>query len=242
MPTSAGASVSITRASARAPWTRPQGASPAALPPAASAASHRRAAVAGWCRGDAATLRWCRCSRWPYSSQRNSSGQLRVTWLSEPMAMGTPACSQPSRSVRPSPRLPSVPGQMMMPAPLRATSSISAAVVWVACTSCQRASGLSSWHNHAIGRWPVALRQSATSWVCSATWMCTGTASSPTSHNNSVIAAGLAARSEWMATPALTRGWSSAWTSRSSWCTRAGVLAKRCWSARNVGCEKPARS
>ena len=29
--------------------------------------------------------------RWPYSSQRSSSGQERATWLSEPIAIGTPA-------------------------------------------------------------------------------------------------------------------------------------------------------
>ena len=57
-------------------------------------------------------LRARRCRRWPYSSRRSSSRQSRVTWLSEPMATGVPASSQWATSVRPSPRLASVLGQI----------------------------------------------------------------------------------------------------------------------------------
>ena len=41
-----------------------------------------------------------RARRWPYSSQRSSSRQSRVTWLSEPIVIGTPASSQPGRSAQ----------------------------------------------------------------------------------------------------------------------------------------------
>jgi len=48
-----------------------------------------------------------------------------VTWLSEPSDKGVSVRSQPGRSMRPSPRLASVPGQITTPAPGRATALIS---------------------------------------------------------------------------------------------------------------------
>ena len=204
--------MSITSRSARAPTSSPQRANPAAAPPAETARPNSRAAVApSPLSGVASTLRW-RCSRrWPYSARRSSSRQSRVTWLSDPIETGTPAFSQCGRSLRPSPRLASVLGHSTMPAPVAATASISARLTWVACTRCQRASMVNAcagpWprplHSQSTGLWPVAARQSSTSPVCSAMWMCTGPASSATRLASAAIDSGRAARSEWMATPAL---------------------------------------
>ena len=241
-PSKPGVCTSSTSASARAPRVSPHMRWPAAEPPACSAVSNRRAAVAGCCVGAAATLRCCRRRRWPYSSQRNSSAHWRLTWLSDPTAMGTPAASQAGRSAKPSPRLPSVLGQMTMPAPLRATASISACSVCVACTSCQRASKGQRWHSHAIGRWPVAARQSRTSCICSATWMWMGMSVSPTWASRVSMDLAEAARSEWMARPAFTSGRPLACTVACSRAIKSGVPAKRRWSGRNAGWAKPARS
>ena len=58
----------------------------------ATAASNSRAALDGCTPGSG--RRCCAAGaarRWPYSSQRSSSTQPRVTWLSEPTVSGTPA-------------------------------------------------------------------------------------------------------------------------------------------------------
>ena len=124
------------------PPASPSARSPPPPPPAASARPNSRAAVDGSpSAGAALTLRWrSAAAAGRIRASAAPRGQARVTWLSEPIDSGTPAASQPGRSARPSPRLPSVDGQMTTPAPLRATASISSRVLCVACTSCQRAS------------------------------------------------------------------------------------------------------
>ena len=215
---------------------------PAAVPPPWRTASNRRAAVAGSRPGAAATLRWRRCRRWPYSSQRRSSGQLRVTWLSLPRASGTPAASQRGKSHKPSPRLASVPGHSTTPAPLAATALISCGVACVACTSCQRASSRPSCASHSTGRAPVAARQSSTSAVCSATWMCTGPSSPCNASASACSDSGRAARSECTATPAVTCGRRQARMASRMLSTLCTFAVKRRWSSRSAGCWKPARS
>ena len=192
---------------ARAGHQAPRGWPAAAAPPASARVEQPR-------RGR--RLARLRRGRDVALAQRAGAGRTRAsaaprasrasTWLSEPIDSGTPAASQRGRSARPSPRLASVLGQITTPAPLAATASISAGVACVACTSCQRASS---------GARAPAIRSGARRWrpgsrrpraVCSATWMWIGP-SSPSQRSQQRVRStpGAAARSEWIATPALTQ-------------------------------------
>jgi len=143
---------------------------------------------------------------------------------------------QPARQIAKAvPRLASVVGQITAAAPLFATASISAGTMCVACTSCQRRSSRPSFASHSIGRAPVACRQSSTSAVCSATWMWIGPAKPSASRRSSAIDSGAAARSEWIASPALTSGRPPASMARAACQTSAAPMAKRRWSSRSRG-------
>ena len=71
-------------------------------------------------------------------------------------------------------------------------------------------------------------------------WMWIGP--SPALSVSRAIDAGAAARSEWIARPALINGRPLARAPSRSASTSSAVVAKRHWSLRSAGCVKPARS
>ena len=164
---------SSTTKSACWPTAKPAIARPEAWAPPATACSSMAVATCGWAALPS-TLRSRRCRRWPYSSSINSSAALTQTWLSDPRPQRPPCCSHCGRSKMPSPRLASVLGHRPTTAPLRAAATCSAGVMCVACTRHQRASTGACSSSHCTGVWPLQARQSCTSRVCSAMWMCTG--------------------------------------------------------------------
>ena len=74
----------------------------------------------------------------------------------------------------PSPSEASVDGQRPATAPVAASAAHSAAFICVAWIRHQRASTGALSSSHCTGRAPVAARHSATSFACSAAWMCIG--------------------------------------------------------------------
>ena len=200
---------STTSASARAPATRPQ----RALAGGRGAARERRARTAARrvdatpSSGAAATLR---------CAPRQALAVFEQAQLLAPVARrlavgadrdrhaggepagqvgagrrrGWPRCSGTARCRRRLPR------RRRSPAPSRGSRGPAA--------SGRRARP--SRTSHSIGRAPVAARQSSTSPVCSATWMWIGPAKPSASVASVAIDAALAARSEWIATPASSSG------------------------------------
>ncbi len=153
---------------------KPPSGSPAAAVPPSSAPWNKAVAVLSHKAARAATLRWRKPRRCEYSSSRNSSCQLRVTWLSEPIDQLPLWPSQDGRSKMPSPRLASVLGHSTIEARRLRSSSSSPGVQCVACTMFQRASTATCSHSHSTGARPYKAMQSSTSRRCSAMWIWIG--------------------------------------------------------------------
>ena len=113
---------------------------------------------------DAANIRACAAPR------RHRSAR----WNPVPTARWPPSAVYATAGKIPSPRFASVRGHRPTVAPHRARADVSAGVMWVAWTRHHRRSTGAFASSHSTGRAPVAARQSATSLVCSAAWMCTG--------------------------------------------------------------------
>jgi hypothetical protein len=199
-PSSASSVSSSTSRSARAPSCSPQRARPAAAAPPWRARSNRRAAVAA-CRAGSATR--CAARRQalavfqPAQFLRPGARDLAVGAHRQRRAAVQPAAA--GRSGR-RPGWPRCPGRSPRRRRCRRHGVDLAGVAWVACTSCQRASGAAWRASHSIGRsrWrPGSRRPRRSARRCGC-----GAACPRRPAASARIDAGCAARSEWTATPA----------------------------------------